>query len=412
MSGKVLADELRRVARDGLGRYLDRRGQRTAARDVAEYERRLDLEVDALERLGGYEHLLHAGAVAREARRRGIVIAPGTWNIGSSLVCLGLGLTEIDPLEHGLVFWRFVHPGSGLWLRTLRLEVAQSRSEELAAWVCQAHGGRRLQPCESDEVDWPAQRPVEVVLGANDVAPPEHPTDATVRTRYWRAGYAVLELASRWSLDVLAACSNELDAPAAIDLDDAATYELLAAEGAVPNGYSVDAAEQVYRTRLLAPRNFEELIAAVSFAAPFHRTQRERYLEAKRGRLSDLPVHPVVEEVLAPTFGCLLYHEQALWIAHRVAGYPFDDAELFRREVLKQRVKQITAHRHRFIEGAGQRGTDAATAAAIFNLLLENDGPWLGRATGVSEAIIAYRLAYLRVHHADAFDSAVRLGAA
>ena len=408
MSRQTLADDLRRLAHDGLARHLDGRTLRRVAVDTAEYARRLDVELEVFARLGEVDLLLAASAVAREARRVGIVLAPNTWNMGSSLVCLGLGLTEIDPLEHGLIFWRCVNQRRGL-----RLDVAESRCAELAAWTERAHGGRRLLVGESDERDWPAFLPMEIVLGAKDVIPPERPARECLRTRYYHAGHAVLELWPRWNLDVLAACSEHLAAAAATDLQDEATFAELAAEGAVPDGYSYDAAEQVHLVRQLAPESFEELIAAVSFRLPYHAGLRVRYLEAKRGRRGPPLAHPVVEKILAPTFGCLLYAEQALWIAHHVAGYPLDVAELFRREVRKGRAPTIIEHRPRFIDGAVQRGTDAATAEAVYNLLLENDGPPFFRAQDLGEAILAYRLSYLRVHHPGALADAMnRCGSA
>jgi DNA-directed DNA polymerase III PolC len=106
------------------------------------YAARLDAELDVLARLGFAPWFLVAAEIAAEAERRGIEIA-GRGSVAGSLVSHVLGLTQVDPIEHGLFFERFIHPARR-GPPDIDLDLPSDRREEILAWIFRRFGEERV----------------------------------------------------------------------------------------------------------------------------------------------------------------------------------------------------------------------------------------------------------------------------
>ena len=183
-----------------------------------------------------------------------------------------------------------------------------------------------------------------------------------------------------------------------IPLDDPAAYKLMA--DAKTTG--VFQLESVGMRRALAdmrPDRFEDIIAAVSLYRPGPMANIPTYCARKRG---DEPVdvlHPLLADILGPTYGIIVYQEQVMQIAQVLAGYSLAEADLLRRAMGKKIRAEMEAQRARFVEGAEARGVDGDQASMIFDLVAKFAEYGFNKSHAACYALIAYQTAWLKAHH-------------
>jgi DNA polymerase-3 subunit alpha len=191
---------------------------------------------------------------------------------------------------------------------------------------------------------------------------------------------------------------------AAIPLDDAKTYEMLA-KGDAAGVFQFESAGMRDVLRAMRPDRFEDLIAAVSLYRPGPMANIPAYCARKHGEPWE-PPHPAMRDVVAETYGILVYQEQVMQIAQDLAGYTLGGADLLRRAMGKKIRAEMEAQRKIFVDGATARGIPADKAGEIFDLMEKFAEYGFNKSHAAAYALVAYQTAWLKANHPVAFLAA------
>ncbi|MHB8252241.1 MAG: DNA polymerase III subunit alpha [Acidiferrobacter sp.] len=159
----------------------------------------------------------------------------------------------------------------------------------------------------------------------------------------------------------------------------------------------------------LQPDNFEEIVALVALfrPGPLQSGMVDDFINRKHGRARIEYAHEVLAPILKPTYGVILYQEQAMQIARVLAGYSLGKADLLRRAMGKKKPEEMAKQREGFVYGAEQLGYDNKLANAIFNLIEKFAGYGFNRSHSAAYALLSYQTAWLKAHHPAAFMAGV-----
>jgi DNA polymerase-3 subunit alpha len=193
--------------------------------------------------------------------------------------------------------------------------------------------------------------------------------------------------------------------PETIPLDDEQVFELFR------NGYTdgvfqfeSDGMKNVLQQ--MQPSRVEDLIAANAMYRPGPMELIPTYCARKHGS-EDVPsVHPLVDDLLAETYGIMAYQEQVMQVLNRLGKLPLNRALTLIKAISKKKEKLIASERPNFIDGAIDNGIDEAQANELFELILKFAGYGFNKAHSTRYAIVAYQTAYFKVHYPKQFLAA------
>jgi DNA polymerase-3 subunit alpha len=131
------------------------------------------------------------------------------------------------------------------------------------------------------------------------------------------------------------------------------------------------------------------------------------YVNVKHGRQEPRKIHPVVDEVLAPTNGVMCYQEQVMRILNRVGNIELSSAYKCIKAISKKKLKTIAEFREQYIEGSKQNGIPRQTATELFDLIEKFAGYGFNRSHSVAYGAVAYQTAYLKAHYPCEFMAAL-----
>jgi DNA polymerase-3 subunit alpha len=185
-----------------------------------------------------------------------------------------------------------------------------------------------------------------------------------------------------------------------IPMDDPATYRLLGS-GETKGVFQVESSGMQQLFKDLRPDRFEDIVAAVALyrPGPLGSGMVEDFVNRKHGRATIASLHPLVDEILAPTYGVIVYQEQVMQIAQILAGYTLGSADLLRRAMGKKKPEEMAKQRDTFIEGAKKNGVDEKQADNIFGLLEYFAGYGFNKSHSAAYALITYQTAWLKAHY-------------
>ncbi|WP_040331235.1 DNA polymerase III subunit alpha [Acinetobacter rudis] len=190
-----------------------------------------------------------------------------------------------------------------------------------------------------------------------------------------------------------------------IPLDDTQAYNIFADA----NTTAVFQFESVGMKRMLKearPSKFEEIIAFVSLYRPGPMDLIPDFIHRMHGGEFEY-LHPLLEGVLEPTYGIMVYQEQVMQAAQYCAGYTLGGADLLRRAMGKKKPEEMVKQRQIFIEGAAKKDIDEATANHIFDYMEKFAGYGFNKSHAAAYALVAYQTAWLKAHYPAEFMSAV-----
>ncbi|MGN7725764.1 DNA polymerase III subunit alpha [Luteimonas sp. 22616] len=206
--------------------------------------------------------------------------------------------------------------------------------------------------------------------------------------------------------------SREPEKPALLDiatipLDDARTYELFA-RGDTVAVFQFESRGMRELLKRAKPDRFDDLIALVSLYRPGPMDLIPDFIERKHGRAEVQYPHPLLEPVLAPTYGVVVYQEQVMQTAQILAGYSLGGADLLRRAMGKKKVEEMAKERAKFEAGALEHhGIEPRVAGPIFDLLEKFAGYGFNKSHAAAYALVSYQTAWLKAHHPADFLAAV-----
>jgi DNA polymerase-3 subunit alpha len=185
-----------------------------------------------------------------------------------------------------------------------------------------------------------------------------------------------------------------------IPLDDKATYALLAS-GETKGVFQLESSGMQQLFKDLRADSFEDIVAAVALyrPGPLGSGMVKDFVDRKHGRARVESLHPMVDAILVPTYGVIVYQEQVMQIAQQLAGYTLGGADLLRRAMGKKKPEEMAKQKGVFIEGAKKKNVSDADAERIFGLLEFFAGYGFNKSHSAAYALITYQTAWLKAHY-------------
>jgi DNA polymerase-3 subunit alpha len=183
-------------------------------------------------------------------------------------------------------------------------------------------------------------------------------------------------------------------------LDDSNTYQLLSS-GDTEGVFQVESSGMTELVAKLRPKTFKELIPIVALyrPGPLGSGMVDDYVNRKNGLTPVEFLLPELEELTAETLGVIVYQDQVLQIANRLAGYSLGEADLLRRAMGKKKPKEMEQQRMRFVSGAIERNIDRDKAEEVFTLMAEFAGYGFAKSHSTAYALITFQTAYLKANY-------------
>ncbi|HEY8450492.1 MAG TPA: DNA polymerase III subunit alpha, partial [Bacillota bacterium] len=189
-----------------------------------------------------------------------------------------------------------------------------------------------------------------------------------------------------------------------IPLDDPKTYELLG-RGETAAVFQLESGGMREMLRDLKPSNIEDIIAAVALYRPGPMQFIPDFIRSKHeGNVRYL--HPDLEPILKDTYGIMVYQEQVMQVASKIAGFSLGKADLLRRAIGKKKKDLIDEMKQEFIQGAVAQGYTAELAAQIYDQIERFANYGFNRCHSTPYGLLAYQTAYLKANYPVAYMAA------
>ncbi len=477
-AGKTRENYLRELCYQGLQR---RYGERAAS--DPELIKRLDYELGVLERTGFVSYLLIVWDFIHFAKEKGIPVGPGRGSAAGSMVAYVLGITDIDPLQYGLIFERFLNPDR-VSPPDIDVDFCEARRGEVLEYVRQKYGERRVAQIitfgklkaksvvrdvgrvmglsyrDADRIAKMIPNELNITLDSAVEKNPELKravaTEPATRQLF---DYAkVLEglsrnagihaagvvIADRDLSDYIPLCRdvkgndvisqypmgplNDLgllkmdflglktltvieDTLALIHkrepdfslknipLDDPAAFALYN-RGETIGLFQMESGGMTSLSKQFDVKKLDDIIALIALYRPGPMELIPEYVKAKKGITPIKYLHPLLEDICADTYGVMIYQEQVMAAASKLAGYSLAQADLLRRAMGKKDKEKMAKERENFIEGCARTNKIAEKKAnAIFDLLEKFAGYGFNKSHSAAYGVISYQTAYLKAHY-------------
>jgi DNA polymerase III subunit alpha len=485
---------LRELCARGL---QERYGER--AESDAELRRRLDYEIAVLEKTGFVDYFLIVWDFIRFARERGVPVGPGRGSAAGSLVAYVLEITDVDPLQYGLIFERFLNPDR-VSPPDIDLDFCESRRGEVLEYVRQKYGERRvaqiitfnklkarsvvrdvsrvigLSYAEGDRLAKMIPNELGITLESAVEKNPDFKraiaTEPAAKQVFEYGKFlegmsrgvgvhaAGVVICDRDLTDYIPLCRdvngkevitqypmNPLNDLGLLKMDFLGLKNLTVIEEVVTlirkrRGGSRDAAGRLdsagddsefdiksiplndrkafdlYNrgetiglfqmesggitsvSKQFDVQRIEDIMALIALYRPGPMELIGDYIKRKRGLTRIRYEHPLLEEICADTYGVMIYQEQVMAAASKLAGYSMGQADLLRRAMGKKDKQKMAKERANFIEGCARTNKiPERKANTIFDLLEKFAGYGFNKSHSAAYGLISYQTAYLKANY-------------
>jgi len=477
-AGKTRESYLRELCYHGL---RERYGERAAT--DSDFVKRLDYELGVLEKTGFVSYLLIVWDFIHFAKEKGIPVGPGRGSAAGSMVAYVLGITDIDPLQYGLIFERFLNPDR-VSPPDIDVDFCEARRGEVLEYVRQKYGGRRVAQIitfgklkaksvvrdvgrvmglsyrDADRIAKMIPNELNITLDSAVEKNPELKravaTEPATRQLFdyakileglsRNAGVhaAGVVIADRDLSDYIPLCRdvkgndvisqypmgplNDLGllkmdflglktltviedtltlihkrepnfSLKNIPLDDAEAFALYN-RGETIGLFQMESGGMTSTARQFDVRKIDDIIALIALYRPGPMDLIGDYIKRKKGLTKIRYEHPLLEEICADTYGVMIYQEQVMAAASKLAGYSLAQADLLRRAMGKKDKEKMAKERENFIEGCARTNKiPEKKANAIFDLLEKFAGYGFNKSHSAAYGLISYQTAYLKAHY-------------
>lgn len=473
-SGSTADEYLERICLEGMKKRF--------SNPQEEYFNRLQYELAVIKRMKFSDYFLIVWDFMKYARDHQILTGPGRGSAAGSLVAYVLQITDVDPIEHQLLFERFLNP-ERISMPDIDIDFPDHRRDEVIEYVAKKYGelhvaqivtfgtlatkaalrdvGRAfgLNPKELDQLsklvpsrlgvnllnaykeseplrkfisqselnkrlfetavkleglprhtsthaagvvisEVPLVQMVPIQLGHNNVYltqySMEHLDDVGLLKMDF-LGLRNLSLIETILESIQRKTGKKIDIRS-IPLNDPQTYELLA-RGETTGIFQLESEGMRKVLMRLVPSGFEDIVAVNALYRPGPMENIPLFIDRKHGREKVFYPHPDLEHILANTYGVIVYQEQIMQIAAKMAGFSLGEADLLRRAVSKKQKDVLDREREHFVKGAMGKGYDKPLANEIYDLIVKFANYGFNRSHAVAYSVIAYQLAYLKTHY-------------
>jgi DNA polymerase-3 subunit alpha len=197
-----------------------------------------------------------------------------------------------------------------------------------------------------------------------------------------------------------------------LELDDAESYELLA-RGDTLGVFQLDGGPMRSLLKLMKPDNFEDISAVLALyrPGPMGANAHTDYALRKNGIQEVIPIHPELEEplkeILGGTYGLIVYQEQVMAVAQKLAGYSLGQADILRRAMGKKKKSELDKQFAGFSQGMQDNGYSMEAVKTLWDILLPFSDYAFNKAHSAAYGVISYWTAYLKAHYAPEYMAAL-----
>ena len=230
-----------------------------------------------------------------------------------------------------------------------------------------------------------------------------------------KTGMLKMDFLALTTLTIISDCLNTLKQSSGVEVDwstipfeDDAAMALFG-EGRTDAIFQFESQGMQEICRRLRPKCLEDLAAlnALYRPGPLDGGMVDDYIQRHHGKKSVRYIIPQMKEVLSNTYGIIVYQEQIMQLAQRLAGYTLAEADLMRRAMGKKNREEMARHEQKFIAGAVERDIAKEKAEQIFSLMAQFADYGFNRSHSVAYAFLAFQTAFLKAHHPAHFYAAV-----
>ncbi|KQM84642.1 DNA polymerase III subunit alpha [Agromyces sp. Leaf222] len=458
-----------------------------------------DYEVGVISQMGFPGYFLVVADFINWSKNNGIRVGPGRGSGAGSMAAYAMRITDLDPLQHGLIFERFLNPDR-VSMPDFDVDFDERRRGEVIKYVTEKYGDERVAqivtygtikakqalkdsgrvlgfPFSMGEKLTKAMPPAVMgkdipLTGIFDKAHPRYKeaadiraiveTDAEAKTvfetalglenlkRQWGVHAAGVIMSSDPLIDIIPIMKREQDGqivtqfdyPAceslglikmdflglrnltiiddALDnieanrgfrpvledlaLDDPGAYELLG-KGDTLGVFQLDGGPMRSLLRLMKPDNFEDISAVIALyrPGPMGANSHTNYALRKNALQEITPIHPEfaesLKEILDTSYGLIIYQEQVMAIAQKVAGFSLGQADILRRAMGKKKKSELDKQYEGFSGGMKANGYSDAAIQKLWEILLPFSDYAFNKAHSAAYGVLSYWTAYLKAHY-------------
>ncbi|MGA9290846.1 MAG: DNA polymerase III subunit alpha, partial [Anaerobacillus sp.] len=450
---------------------------------------RLNYELSIITEMGFNDYFLIVWDFMKYAHESRMITGPGRGSAAGSLVAYLLEITDVDPIEHNLLFERFLNP-ERVTMPDIDIDFPDVRRDEVIDYVHKKYGhdrvaqivtfgtlaakaairdvGRVLEvdnklldamskaiPSKSGMTLKQAKeesRELMNLLSSSEDGQrvfkiasmieglPRHTSthaagvviSAKPLTNYVpllggqhisltqfpmndleEIGLLKMDFLGLRNLTLIEGILNDVELQtgkrptlSAIPMDDKATFKILKrADTTGVFQLESDGMRQVLRR--LKPTEFEDIVAVNALYRPGPMENIPLFISGKHGKRPVTYLHPDLEPILKSTYGVIVYQEQIMQIASKLAGFSLGEADLLRRAVSKKKREVLESEREHFVSGCLSKGYPEDTALKVYEYIVRFADYGFNRSHAVAYSVIAYQLAYLKANYSRYFFSSL-----
>ena len=199
--------------------------------------------------------------------------------------------------------------------------------------------------------------------------------------------------------------SRPNEPPLAVDrlpFDDQKTFALLAS-GKTTGLFQLESSGMRDLLTGLKPDRFEDIIAIIALYRPGPMDLIPDFIKRKQGKIPIVYETPELEPILKDTYGVIVYQEQVMAIANKVAGFSLGQADILRRAMGKKKPEEMEKLRVKFLEGAKKNKITERKAEKLYELIQKFAGYGFNKSHAAAYAVVCYHTAYLKTHYPTEF---------
>ena len=469
--------------------------------------RQAEYELSVIAQMGFPGYFLVVADLVRYAKENGIRVGPGRGSAAGAMIAYALGITELDPMKHGLLFERFLNP-ERISMPDIDIDFDERRRADMIRYATEKYGEERVaqivtygsikakaaikdsarvlgyafgvgdkitkalppsvmgkdislagvfDPTNSRyseaaefralyDADPEVRRVVDTAKGLEglkrqpgvhaagvilcrepllDVIPLwRRDQDGAIITQFDMGacealGLLKMDFLGLRNLTVLDDCLRHIESNRGeqvvleeLALDDRPTYELLA-RGDTMGVFQLDGGPMRALLRSMIPDNFEDISAVLALyrPGPMGANAHNDYADRKNGRKPVEPIHPELAEPLAEllgdTYGLIVYQEQVMAIAQKLAGYTLGNADLLRRAMGKKKKEILDKEYVPFSEGMRANGYSDPAIAKLWETLVPFSDYAFNKAHTAGYGLVSYWTAYLKANFPSEYMAAL-----
>jgi DNA polymerase-3 subunit alpha len=225
-------------------------------------------------------------------------------------------------------------------------------------------------------------------------------------------GFLKIDILGLRNLTIIQSCLQSLlleginVSLATIPLDDPAVFSVLK-RGLNMGIFQLESEGMKKAMMLIQPSSFADIVSLIALYRPGPMDHIESYANRKKGLEPVAIFDPILKDILTPTYGIIIYQEQIMQIAQKMAGFTLARADDFRRAISKKDLTAMTNLKSDFIQGAITQGYKQDHAMNVYNLIVKFADYGFNKSHSVAYATITYHMAYLKTYYPHAFYLAI-----